>query len=93
MAASPIEIRMAYRHLYQGLLRAVQFAKPARYIVRNRIRAGFQASSGNKFDPERIANTLEFLSGAAKTRGLEHRILKNLVHVQWGQGNSLLKLT
>lgn len=90
VAASPAEIRLAYRHLYQGLLRAVQYAKPARYIVRDRLRAGFEEQSGNSFEPKRIANTLEFLNGAAKTRGLEHKILKNLVLVYWGESSNRL---
>ncbi|KAF7193992.1 hypothetical protein HII31_04674 [Pseudocercospora fuligena] len=90
VAASPAEIRLAYRHLYQGLLRAVQYAKPARYIVRDRLRAGFEEQSGNSFEPKRIANTLEFLTGAAKTRGLEHKILKNLVLVHWGESSNRL---
>ncbi|KXT00701.1 hypothetical protein AC578_8216 [Pseudocercospora eumusae] len=85
VAASPAELRLAYRHLYQGLLRAVQYAKPARYVVRDRLRAGFEKQSGNSFEPKRIANTLEFLDGAAKTRDLEHKILKNLVLVYWGE--------
>ncbi|KXT12997.1 hypothetical protein AC579_3162 [Pseudocercospora musae] len=90
VTASPAEIRLAYRHLYQGLLRAVQYSKPARYIVRDRLRAGFDEQSGNSFEPKRIANTLEFLDGAAKTRGLEHKILKNLVYVDWGESKNRL---
>ncbi|EME87612.1 uncharacterized protein MYCFIDRAFT_28278 [Pseudocercospora fijiensis CIRAD86] len=90
VAASPAEIRLAYRHLYQGLLRAVNYSKPARYVVRDRLRAGFEEQSGNSFEPTRIANTLEFLNGAAKTRGLEHKILKNLVRVYWRESQNRL---
>lgn len=35
------------------------------------------------FDPRKVNNTLIFLEGAAKEKGLEHRILKNLLHTWW----------
>jgi hypothetical protein len=76
----------AYRHLYQHLLRAVQYSKPARYIARDRLRNAFRNSKTEEYDAKRLARTLEFLDGAAKTTGLEHKIVKNWVHVWWGRG-------
>lgn len=81
-------ILLSYRHLYQHLLRAVQYAKPARYVARDRLRVAFRnpsssSTSDNAYHPERVARTLEFLDGAARTKGLEHKILKNLMHVWW----------
>lgn len=73
----------AYRHLYRQLLRAVQYSTPARYQARDRMRLAFRDQPESKYDATRIARTLEFLEGATKEAGLEHKILKNLLHVQW----------
>lgn len=82
-------ILLAYRHLYQHLLRAVKYSKPARYIARDRIRAAFRNSSPQQhFQPAEISRTLEFLDNAAKYRGLEHRIVKNCMHVWWSRSPS-----
>lgn len=85
MTAPPQEIVLAYRHLYQHLLRAVQYSKPARYIVRDQLRNAFRRPAPEQYDKAVICNTLLFLDNAAKSRGPEHIILKNLVHVQWGR--------
>ncbi|KAI9753463.1 MAG: Vacuolar protein sorting-associated protein 20 [Chaenotheca gracillima] len=76
-------IVQAYRSLYREALRAVQYSKPGRYVVRDQIREGFRKGSREEFDASKIANTLEFLQGAAKERGQEHRILKNLVQTHF----------
>jgi hypothetical protein len=85
MPAAQAEIVLAYRHIYKHLLRAVQYSKPARYVAQDRIRAAFRHQLVEKYDALRIARTLEFLQGAARVKGLEHRILKNLMHVWWEQ--------
>ena len=82
---SRAEILLAYRHIYKHLLRAVQYSKPARFVARDRVRTAFRKSSLEEYDAARIARTLEFLDGAAKVRGIEHKILKNLMHVWWEQ--------
>jgi len=84
------EIVLAYRHLYKTLLRAVQYSKPARYAARDRLRQNFRAEPPNTFDADRIAKTLEFLDGAAKSKGLEHKIVKNLLHVWASHGRRML---
>ena len=72
------EIVHAYRHLYRGLLRAVQFSSPARYAARDRLRAAFRDGAA-AWDAEGAKRTLWFVEAAARERGLEHRLLKNLL--------------
>ncbi|KAH9882007.1 hypothetical protein J1614_001178 [Plenodomus biglobosus] len=75
----------AYRHLYRHGLRAIQFSKPARYTLRDRIRLAFRKGSATDLEPQKVQNTLEFLHYATKENGLEHKILKNLLFVWWIQ--------
>lgn len=82
------EVLHAYRHLYKGLLRGVQYAIPARYIVRDQLRGAFRdttstsiTTTATTWDAEAIKRTLWFLSAAGRQRGLEHRILRNLVRM------------
>ncbi|KAK5997195.1 mitochondrial protein [Cladobotryum mycophilum] len=79
--ASNLEILHAYRGLYRGLLRAVQYSTPARYIARDQIRAAFREPDA-AWDAEGVKRTVWFLEAAAKEKGLEHRILKNLLQVR-----------
>jgi hypothetical protein len=75
----------AYRHLYRQSLRAVQFSKPARYTLRDRLRLAFRKGSAQDFEPSKVQNTLEFLQYATRENGLEHKIIKNLLFVWWTQ--------
>lgn len=75
------DIIHAYRRLYRGLLRGVQYARPARFIARDQLRAAFR-EPGATLDAEGVKRTVWFLEAAAKERGLEHSILKNLIEVQ-----------
>ncbi|KAK1597745.1 uncharacterized protein LY79DRAFT_666554 [Colletotrichum navitas] len=70
----------AYRHLYRELLRAVQFASPYRYIVRDQLRAAFREKEAS-WDKEEYKRTMWFLQAAAREAGLEHKILKNLIRM------------
>jgi hypothetical protein len=105
MPPSHQEIITAYRNLYRAGLHAVQYSAPARFVLRDRLRRAFRAAPITDFEPHRIANTLEFLRGAAQSTGLEHHVLRNLLHTwywepnQWGQrvldtkkGDIVLKL-
>ncbi|KAI0439758.1 DUF1763-domain-containing protein [Xylaria telfairii] len=74
----------AYRHLYRGLLHAVQFSKPARYTARNQLRRAFR-EEGAKYDARGIARTIRFLDAATRERGPEHRVLKNLIFIAWSR--------
>ncbi|POR38909.1 Uncharacterized protein TPAR_00904, partial [Tolypocladium paradoxum] len=80
-----MDIVHAYRHLYRALLQAVQFSSPARYVARDQLRAAFREGSGDgaaPWDAEGAKRTLWFVQAAARERGLEHRILKNLLRVR-----------
>jgi hypothetical protein len=80
------EIIHAYRHLYRQGLHAIQFSKPARFTLRDRIRLAFRRGVTADYDPQKIQNTLEFLKYATMENGLEHKIVKNLLHVWWDEG-------
>ncbi|CAI6332569.1 unnamed protein product [Periconia digitata] len=76
------DIVHGYRHLYRHGLRAVQFSKPARYVLRDRLRLAFRKpTQKNEYNPQRIQNTIEFLQYATTHSGLEHKVLKNLLQV------------
>jgi hypothetical protein len=77
----------AYRHLYRHSLRAIQFSKPARYTLRDRLRLAFRKGSAADYDQQKIQTTIEFLQYATKENGLEHKIVKNLLFVWWIQSN------
>jgi len=57
----------------------VQYSSPARYTIRDRLRRAFRECPVEDFEPQRVANTLEFLDGARKSNGLEHHVLRNLL--------------
>lgn len=78
---STVNIIHAYRHIYRHILRAVQFSSPSRYIARDQLRAAFRDGASSP-DAESIKRTIWFFQAAAKEKGLEHKILKNLVRVQ-----------
>lgn len=89
---TPTTLLHAYRHLLRAALRAVQFSKPARYVVRDQIREGFEQPPRTtttakipsaSYDAERVRRTVWFLKAAAQEAGLESRILKSLVRVAW----------
>jgi hypothetical protein len=75
------QILHAYRHLYRHGLRAVQFSKPARYTLRNRLRLAFRKGTPAELNTQKTNNTLKFLQYATVESGLEHKILKNLLLV------------
>ncbi|KAI0124903.1 hypothetical protein BJ170DRAFT_480804 [Xylariales sp. AK1849] len=75
-----IQVIHAYRQLYRSGLRAVQFSKPARYVYRDRLRVAFREKDA-KLEPTSVARTVQFLEAAGRTRGLEHKVLKNLLMV------------
>ncbi|KAM0426965.1 hypothetical protein ACHAPT_007863 [Fusarium lateritium] len=74
------EVTHAYRRLYRCLLKAVQHTIPARFVVRDQLRAAFR-EPGARFEEKAIKRTVWFLEAAAKEKGMEHRILKNLIRV------------
>ena len=83
MTLSKPELIQAYRQLYRHGLHAVQYASPARHVLRQQLSQAFRNGLVQDFDKRRIENTLLFLRNATKEKGLEHRILKNLLHMRW----------
>ena len=83
MTASKQDIIRAYRNLYRAGLRAIQYSAPARFTFRDHLRRAFRASPASDFDQQRVLNTLEFLDGAARTTGIEHHIVRNILVVWW----------
>ncbi|KAI0541648.1 DUF1763-domain-containing protein [Xylaria digitata] len=77
-----LKVIHAYRHLYRGLLHAIQFSSPSRYTARNQLRRAFR-EKGAEYDHRSIARTIRFLDAATRERGLEHRVLKNLLMIAW----------
>ncbi|KAK4644879.1 hypothetical protein QC761_308805 [Podospora bellae-mahoneyi] len=78
------ELLTSYRHLYRSALQAVQYSKPARYVIRDQLRLAFRDRSNlATYHPERIRRTVWFFHAASQSRGLEHRICKTLVRVHW----------
>ena len=80
MSASRQEILRSYRHLYRRSLHAVQYATPARYTLKILLENAYRNGNAADYDAQKISNTLTFLDGAAKEKGLEHKLLKNLLH-------------
>ncbi|CAG9979395.1 unnamed protein product [Clonostachys byssicola] len=76
-----LDVVHAYRHLYRGLLQAIQFSKPARYVVRAQMRQAFR-EEGAALDKEAVKRTVWFMQAAARERGIEHQIVKNLIGVR-----------
>jgi hypothetical protein len=77
-----IQVLHAYRHLYRHGLRAIQFSKPARFVLRDLLRTAFR-EKGAELDSAGVARTVQFLEAAQRSRGLEHKVLKNLLFVAY----------
>ncbi|RPA71632.1 DUF1763-domain-containing protein [Ascobolus immersus RN42] len=70
-------IHKSYRRLLRAALEAVQYSKPARYTIVDKVRRGFR-KEGAVFNLRKVAGTEVFLRKAADERGWEHRIVRNL---------------
>ncbi|CRG85598.1 hypothetical protein PISL3812_02643 [Talaromyces islandicus] len=77
----------AYRQLYRAGLKAVRYSTPQRHVLRWTLRSAFRSGSPSEFDSNKIAQTILFLErAAASSASLEHKIVKNLLHVRfWEQ--------
>lgn len=78
---SPHKVVIAYRNFYRHVLHAVQYSKPARYAARDHLRNAFRNNADAELDANKVKRTLTFLHNAARVRGLEHKIVKNLLNV------------
>lgn len=77
------EVLNAYRHLYRSVLQAVQYSMPARFVARDILRDAFRFGDPATFNEDKTERTVEFLKNAARERGLEHKIVKNLLHTSY----------
>ncbi|KAL2213768.1 DUF1763-domain-containing protein [Sarocladium strictum] len=98
-----LDIVHAYRRILRATYQAVQYSSPARFIVRDQVRAAFRespesASSSSTatanapaFDPQVAKRTAWFLEAAARERGVEHRVVKNLVKIRYHKNKATEK--
>ena len=77
------DILHAYRHLYRAALKAVHYSSPAKYEIRDAMRSSFRNERAEEFDQQKISNTLAFLRRAETHTGIEHKILRNVLHVRY----------
>ena len=88
MTASSSSLLQSYRLLLKNGLRAVRFSSPAKYQLKNILRENFRDSPAAAYNERRISNTIGFLERATRNpRGLEHQILKRLLHLRWHREN------
>lgn len=76
------EVLHAYRHLYRAALRAVCFSQPASTVIRDQLRRTFRDKTST-FNRHAVRRTVWFLKNAARERGTEHKVLKNLILTQF----------
>ncbi|KAG8160335.1 hypothetical protein KVR01_009871 [Diaporthe batatas] len=76
------EVLHAYRHLYRAALRAVCYSQPASSVARDQLRRAFRDKT-NTFNRNTIRRTVWFLNNAARERGTEHKIVKNLLFTKF----------
>ena len=88
MSPSSQEIVRSYRSLFRYALHAVQYSSPARFTIKDVLETTFRAGNPTDLEPQKIKNTLEFLSCAAKENGLEHKILKSLLFTWWWENKN-----
>lgn len=106
-SSTGLDIIHAYRRVLRSAYKAVQYSSPARYVVRDQVRAAFRetprstsssstststsTSNAPAFDPQVAKRTAWFLEAAARDRGVEHRVVKNLVKVRLARSKGSLK--
>jgi len=83
------ELVEAYRSLYCTALRAVRFASPARYQIRDILRTAFREQPRSNFNPRRVRNTVAFLQRAHDHNGFEHKIVKNILFLHYWRNRRL----
>ncbi|KAL8712564.1 MAG: hypothetical protein Q9220_003095 [cf. Caloplaca sp. 1 TL-2023] len=89
MTAGKEQILKSYRNLYRQALRAIQYSSPARYTLKNLLQLAYRRNAREAYNVHKIDNTIVFLKHAAEERGFEHRLLKNLLHMWWWQGQTI----
>lgn len=77
------EVIHAYRHLYRAGLRAVQYSQPASTGVRSMLRRAFRAKNAPPLNDRAVKRTIWFLKNAASELGIEHKVVKNMIMVNF----------
>lgn len=77
-----------FRRLHRAALKAVRYSHPAKYQIRDAMRSAFRSEPAHPVDQQSITNTLEFLQRAESHAGIEHKILRNLLHVRYWQNHA-----
>lgn len=72
----------AYRHLFRAGLKAVCYSYPARTSLRDLLRRAFRDKNA-RLDERAVKRTIWFLTAAARELGIEHKIVKNILMVQY----------
>lgn len=76
----------AYRHLWRKSLQTIRYSEPARSHLRDILRTSFRESQVTAYQPQQILRTIRFLDRARQYRGIEHRIVKNILIVRYWRG-------
>lgn len=82
------EIRSQFRRFYRISMRAVQYSSPAKYCMLAKVKRCFRHMTPH---PDALVearirdNTYDFLERAAREKGLEHKIVRNLCFVEWSR--------
>jgi len=87
MTQAGLAVTSAYRQLLRVSLQAVRFSTPARYQVQGILRDSFRNLPAAAFTPRKVKNTINFLEQAREHNGLEHKILRNILHVRYWRDN------
>jgi hypothetical protein len=86
MASSTGDARVvvsAYRSLYKAGLKAIRKSVSASFALRSLLRRSFREEAAATYSEERVRNTLAFLENASRYRGVEHKVVKNILHVRY----------
>lgn len=93
MSINTREIVRSYRSIYREALHATQYSAPARGTLRRVLNNAYRLNKASDYDPYRVKNTVAFLRCATQEKGLEHRMLKSLLHTWHWKGRLRLIVT
>ena len=82
------EIRASYRRFYRIGMKAVQYSVPARYCMLTKINRIFRTIKQLRDRTAEQAvqdKTYQFLQVASESKGIEHKIVRNLCMVEWSR--------
>jgi hypothetical protein len=80
-----LQIRSYYRLFVRYGLRAVSYKAPHRYIYMDVLRRRFTSGNAAQVNIEVLERTAKFIQAASEFEGMENRIIKTLIHVEYGR--------